>query len=331
MLYAVAAGLAVVAIYWLWGMNKMARMNSDPGQLLLAQLLVKAGNGDDDGLLAYVSEQKWTSTQRIDRVAHALTVLQQLSSAEEYERARTYANTQQARYRTIEHQHSVTQEIGRAEPEQERNKPAPVSPTPWTPIDNDTSRTNSYPLPKEGPTLTPRSRITERQGFRANEFIVYPAHGVGQILAIEEQEIAGAKLELFVINFMKDRMTLRVPTAKVANVGMRKLSDPSTVQEAYRTLAQPPYAPPEAKWSVIAQEYEAKIQSGNIVAIAEVARDLYRAPEDQEQSYSEKQLFEAALDRLTREVAVVRHLTDKEALKECESLLMASAILRQFD
>jgi CarD family transcriptional regulator len=75
----------------------------------------------------------------------------------------------------------------------------------------------------------PKKVLTQRQGFKTNEFVVYPAHGVGQILAIEEQEIAGAKLELFVINFMKDKMTLRVPTAKVANVGMRKLSEPALV------------------------------------------------------------------------------------------------------
>ena len=82
----------------------------------------------------------------------------------------------------------------------------------------------------------PKKVLTQRQGFKTNEFVVYPAHGVGQILAIEEQEIAGAKLELFVINFMKDKMTLRVPTAKVANVGMRKLSEPALVKKALETL-----------------------------------------------------------------------------------------------
>src|SRR5713226_5035247 len=78
----------------------------------------------------------------------------------------------------------------------------------------------------------PKKVLTQRQGFKTNEFVVYPAHGVGQILAIEDQEIAGARLELFVINFMKDKMTLRVPTAKVANVGMRKLSEPALVKRA---------------------------------------------------------------------------------------------------
>lgn len=75
--------------------------------------------------------------------------------------------------------------------------------------------------PAAAPKVEEKKVVTQRQGFKANEFVVYPAHGVGQILAIEEQEIAGAKLELFVINFIKDKMTLRVPTAKVANVGMK--------------------------------------------------------------------------------------------------------------
>ena len=114
--------------------------------------------------------------------------------------------------------------------------------------------------------------MTQRQGFKANEFVVYPAHGVGQILAIEEQEIAGAKLELFVINFMKDKMTLRVPTAKVANVGMRKLSEPALVKKALETLKGRARVK-RTMWSRRAQEYEAKINSGDIVAIAEVVRD----------------------------------------------------------
>jgi CarD family transcriptional regulator, regulator of rRNA transcription len=164
---------------------------------------------------------------------------------------------------------------------------------------------------------------TQRQGFKTNEFVVYPAHGVGQILAIEEQEIAGAKLELFVINFIKDKMTLRVPTAKVANVGMRKLSDPTLVKKALETLKGRARVK-RTMWSRRAQEYEAKINSGDIVAIAEVVRDLYRSESQPEQSYSERQLYEAALDRLSREIAVVQHSTETEAVKEIESQLAKS-------
>jgi CarD family transcriptional regulator len=169
----------------------------------------------------------------------------------------------------------------------------------------------------------PKKPLTQRQGFKTNEFVVYPAHGVGQILAIEEQEIAGAKLELFVINFMKDKMTLRVPTAKVANVGMRKLSEPALVKRALETLKGRARVK-RTMWSRRAQEYEAKINSGDIVAIAEVVRDLYRSESQPEQSYSERQLYEAALDRLSREIAVVQHVTETEAVKEIESQLAKS-------
>ena len=169
----------------------------------------------------------------------------------------------------------------------------------------------------------PKKVLTQRQGFKTNEFVVYPAHGVGQILAIEDQEIAGAKLELFVINFMKDKMTLRVPTAKVANVGMRKLSEPALVKRALETLKGRARVK-RTMWSRRAQEYEAKINSGDIVAIAEVVRDLYRSESQPEQSYSERQLYEAALDRLSREIAVVQHVTETEAVKEIEGQLAKS-------
>jgi CarD family transcriptional regulator, regulator of rRNA transcription len=179
-------------------------------------------------------------------------------------------------------------------------------------------------LPAVAPRVEePKKVLTQRQGFKTNEFVVYPAHGVGQILAIEEQEIAGARLELFVINFMKDKMTLRVPTAKVANVGMRKLSEPALVKRALETLKGRARVK-RTMWSRRAQEYEAKINSGDIVAIAEVVRDLYRSESQPEQSYSERQLYEAALDRLSREIAVVQHVTETEAVKEIEGQLAKS-------
>ncbi|WP_080672300.1 CarD family transcriptional regulator [Bradyrhizobium japonicum] len=177
--------------------------------------------------------------------------------------------------------------------------------------------------PAAAPKVEEKKVVTQRQGFKANEFVVYPAHGVGQILAIEEQEIAGAKLELFVINFIKDKMTLRVPTAKVANVGMRKLSEPTLVKKALETLKGRARVK-RTMWSRRAQEYEAKINSGDIVAIAEVVRDLYRSESQPEQSYSERQLYEAALDRLSREIAVVQHSTETEAVKEIEAQLAKS-------
>jgi CarD family transcriptional regulator len=163
-------------------------------------------------------------------------------------------------------------------------------------------------------------KTTQRQGFKTNEFIVYPAHGVGQIVGIEEQEVAGYKLELFVINFVKDKMTLRVPIAKIATVGMRKLAETSIIKRALDTLKGRARVK-RTMWSRRAQEYEAKINSGNIVAISEVIRDLYRSDTQPEQSYSERQLYEAALDRLAREISAVQRITETEAIKEIEAAL----------
>ena len=167
---------------------------------------------------------------------------------------------------------------------------------------------------------TANKKTTQRQGFKTGEYVVYPAHGVGQILAIEEQEIAGAKLELFVINFVKDKMTLRVPTAKIVSVGMRKLAEPAIVKRALETLKGRARIK-RTMWSRRAQEYEAKINSGDIVAISEVVRDLFRSDTQPEQSYSERQLYEAALDRLSREISAVQHVTETEAVKEIEAAL----------
>src|SRR5947207_5697674 len=168
------------------------------------------------------------------------------------------------------------------------------------------------------PVLTAK-KATQRQGFKTNEFIVYPAHGVGQIISIEEQEVAGARLELFVINFVKDKMTLRVPTAKVASVGMRKLAEGAMVRRALETLKGRARVK-RTMWSRRAQEYEAKINSGDIVAIAEVVRDLFRSDTQPEQSYSERQLYEAALDRLSREIAALQRCAETEAIKEIEEI-----------
>ncbi|WP_439372603.1 CarD family transcriptional regulator [Bradyrhizobium sp. DASA03120] len=201
-------------------------------------------------------------------------------------------------------------------------KPAPKAPVAAAPAKAPVAAKPAA-KPAAAPKVEEKKVVTQRQGFKANEFVVYPAHGVGQILAIEEQEIAGAKLELFVINFIKDKMTLRVPTAKVANVGMRKLSEPALVKKALETLKGRARVK-RTMWSRRAQEYEAKINSGDIVAIAEVVRDLYRSDSQPEQSYSERQLYEAALDRLSREIAVVQHSTETEAVKEIEAQLAKS-------
>ena len=160
--------------------------------------------------------------------------------------------------------------------------------------------------------------------FRANEYVVYPAHGVGRITRVEEQEVAGTKLELFVISFEKDKMTLRVPTAKASSIGMRSLASPDLVAKALQTLKGRAKVK-RAMWSRRAQEYEQKINSGDLISIAEVVRDLYRAEDQPEQSYSERQLYEAALERLTREVAAVERLDEKKAAAKVDAVLEAKA------
>jgi len=165
---------------------------------------------------------------------------------------------------------------------------------------------------------------SKKLDFRPNDYVVYPAHGVGQIISIEEQEVAGLKLELFVISFEKDKMTLRVPTNKASEVGMRSLSSPDVISQAMKTLKGKAKVK-RAMWSRRAQEYEQKINSGDLISIAEVVRDLHRTDDQREQSYSERQLYEAALERLTREVAAVGGSDEIEAAKQVDNVLTSRA------
>ena len=164
------------------------------------------------------------------------------------------------------------------------------------------------------------NKKTAPRGFKTGEYIVYPAHGVGRISGVETQEVAGIKLELFVISFIKDKMTLRVPVPKATTVGMRKLADAPTVKRALETVRGRARIK-RTMWSRRAQEYEAKINSGDLISIAEVVRDLFRSDTQPEQSYSERQLYEAALDRLSREISAVQRITETEAVKEIEAAL----------
>ena len=157
-------------------------------------------------------------------------------------------------------------------------------------------------------------------GFRVNEHIVYPAHGVGLIVEISAQEIAGMSLELFVINFEKEKMVLRVPIDKAEQTGMRKLADNKVMDGAIRTLKGRARVK-RTMWSRRAQEYEAKINSGDLIAIAEVVRDLFRNENQPEQSYSERQLYEAALERMAREVATVEKTSEDAAIVKLEAIL----------
>ena len=182
--------------------------------------------------------------------------------------------------------------------------------------------------PQPDPKKVAAKPANQRHGFKTNEFIVYPSHGVGKIVRIEEQVVAGDSLELFVIHFEQEKMTLRVPTAKLASVGMRKLSESGIVDRAMETLKGRARIK-RTMWSRRAQEYEAKINSGDLVAIAEVVRDLYRAETQPEQSYSERQLFEAALDRMSREIAAIENLDDRGATQKVIDVLAKSAKSRK--
>jgi len=165
-----------------------------------------------------------------------------------------------------------------------------------------------------------KNNCQQRFGFETNEYVVYPTHGVGRIVSIEEQEIAGCRLELFVINFEKDKMTLRVPTSKTQSAGMRKLSDESVMARALDTLRGRARVK-RTMWSRRAQEYEAKINSGDLITIAEVVRDLYRSDTQPEQSYSERQLYEAALDRMAREIAAAQDVDESIAIQKVAEAL----------
>ena len=165
-----------------------------------------------------------------------------------------------------------------------------------------------------------QKKTIQRLRFRTGEYVVYPSHGVGQITDINEQLIADEKLELFVIEFSKEKMTLKIPVPKAKSVGMRKLSSTKEVDKSLKTV-QGSARVKRIMWSRRAQEYESKINSGDLIQIAEVVRDLYRAETQPEQSYSERQLYESALDRMAREVAVVKKVTSTEAVNLIETNL----------
>ena len=156
--------------------------------------------------------------------------------------------------------------------------------------------------------------------FEVGDYVVYPKHGVGRVIELQKSEIAGMQLELYVLRFEKEKMTLRVPTNKAEGVGMRKLSSDKTLKEALQVLTTKPKVK-RTMWSRRAQEYEAKINSGDLVSIAEVTRDLFRADDQPEQSYSERQIFEAASSRLARELAAMEKTDEPAALKKILAIL----------
>ena len=186
--------------------------------------------------------------------------------------------------------------------------------------------------PKSTPTAAPKSTPKApskprpkavKLPFAVNDYVVYPTHGVGKITGVEKQEISGMQLELFVIEFNKDKMVLRVPVAKAQGSGMRELSTPQRMTAALSTLKGRARIK-RTMWSRRAQEYEAKINSGDPVSIAEVIRDLHRSANQPDQSYSERQIYEAALERLARELAAVEKIDEDAATERLEGMLQAA-------
>ena len=164
----------------------------------------------------------------------------------------------------------------------------------------------------------------EKMSFATGDLVVYPTHGVGKITAIETQEIAGHTLSVFVVIFDKDRMTLRVPLAKAKVSGLRRLSSRKEMDAALAKLRGRSRAK-RTMWSRRAQEYQAKIASGDPASIAEVVRDLFRNTGQPEQSYSERQIYQAALERLARELAAVEKIDEARAAERLEAVLGKAA------
>ena len=166
--------------------------------------------------------------------------------------------------------------------------------------------------------------VAKKPSFKIGELVVYPAHGVGKITNVEEQEIAGIKLELYIVDFEKEKLRLKVPTNRAEQKGMRRLADRTLIEQAMKVIRGRARIK-RTMWSRRAQEYDAKINSGDMIAVSEVIRDLYRSDRQPEQSYSERQLFEQALARFARELAAVRKVDEDQCIKELEDFLARNA------
>jgi CarD family transcriptional regulator len=201
-------------------------------------------------------------------------------------------------------------------------KAAPVAVAPVVPV--------AKPAPVVAPqavkpvVAAPVPLVPKKLSFKIGELVVYPAHGVGKITAIEEQEIAGAKLELYIVDFEREKLRLKVPTNRAEQKGMRRLADRGLIEHAMKVIRGRARIK-RTMWSRRAQEYDAKINSGDLIAVAEVVRDLYRSDRQPEQSYSERQLFEQALFRMARELAAVRKIDDDQSVKELSEFLAKNA------
>jgi CarD family transcriptional regulator len=197
----------------------------------------------------------------------------------------------------------------------------PVAHKPVAPVAKAPVAKPATPAPAKAAAPAPAAK---KMSFKVGELVVYPAHGVGKITSIEEQEIAGARLELYIVDFEKEKLRLKVPTNRAEQKGMRHLADRSMIEQAMKVIRGRARIK-RVMWSRRAQEYDAKINSGDMIAVAEVVRDLYRSDRQPEQSYSERQLFEQALARFARELAAVRKIDDDQCIREVEEFLARNA------
>jgi len=200
-------------------------------------------------------------------------------------------------------------------------KPAASKPAP---AKEEVAKEAAKPAAKPvAPKVATKPKGNDLQGYAIKDYVVYPSHGVGQIIAIEEHEIGDIVLHVFVVLFDKEKMTLRVPLDKASSSGMRKLSSQQTMEQAISTLKGRARTR-RVMWSRRAQEYDAKLNSGDPVSIAEVVRDLHRDEGQPDQSYSERQMYEAALERLAREFAAVENTNTEQAAEKLENVLRAA-------
>lgn len=161
------------------------------------------------------------------------------------------------------------------------------------------------------------------KSFKVGQYVIYPTHGLGQVVTYETQEVGGFKVELIVISFEKDKMLMRIPLAKAKSAGLRSLSSSNEMCKALDTLSCK-VSVKKTNWSRRATEYEVKINSGNPLSLAEVIRELYKPNVKTDQSFSERQIYKAAVDRFSRELAAIESIAQEEAVVKVEELLKAA-------
>ena len=163
-------------------------------------------------------------------------------------------------------------------------------------------------------------KAKQNLNFKIGEIVVYPKHGVGEIVNIESMEISNIKTNFYVVKMEQAKLTIRVPLEKQDEVGLRKISTKKIIDAIYEILKLKPKIR-RIMWSRRAQEYDPKIFSGDPIKISEVVRDLFRKNSQPEQSYSERQMFQIALERLAREVAAVEKTDYFQSTEKIETIL----------